>query len=415
MYRTFVFVMAGGLALSGVTQASSLADALAGGKPLVDVRLRYEGVNDDNCALCAGKDADAKTLRARLGYETGTWNGFSALAEFDQIWSLGPEDYDSKSNGHTTFPLVADPQLTTLNRLQLSYSGIDHTTITAGRQEIVLGDARFIGNVGFRQHEQTFDGVSVVNTSLPDTKLFYAWIGGVNRVFGPGSHGGPAIGHYISDSHLFNAVYTGVSHLKLESYVYLLDLKEAPAASTATYGARAEWREPLSDGLSAMLVGALAHQNEYASNPNKVSLDYWTLEGGLAYAGFNGGIGYEAMGGNGKVGFSTPLATLHAFDGWADLFLATPVNGIDDFYGKLSYVFKNVLGVARLAPQVVYHSFTTDRTNVGIGNEWDLALNAAFDKHFSLNASYGSYDGAGVGQGGFKDKSITWLTASYKY
>lgn len=415
MYKCFVFGLASGIALLAAAQASSLVDALGDGKPLIDVRLRYEGVSDDNCTACAGKNADARTLRARLGYETGTWNGFSALAEFDQIWSLGPEDYDSKSNGHTTFPVVADPALTALNRLQLSYSGIDDTTITAGRQELVLGDARFVGNVGFRQHEQTFDGVSIVNTSLPDTKLTYAWIGGVNRVFGPNSHSGAAIGHYISDSHLFNAVYTGISHLKLEGYAYLIDLKEAPTTSTATYGARGEWREALSGRLSAMLVGAYAHQRDYASNPNKVGLDYWTLEGGLNYVGLTGAVGYEAMGGNGKVGFATPLATLHAFDGWADLFLTTPANGIDDFYAKASYAFKDAFGIATLSPIAVYHSFTTDRTQIGIGSEWDLALNAAFDKQFSLNASYAAYDGAGAGLGGFKDKSITWLTASYKY
>ncbi|MDE2181397.1 MAG: hypothetical protein KGJ78_00085 [Alphaproteobacteria bacterium] len=396
-------------------RASWVEDMLGQGKPLVDVRLRYEGVSDDNCAACAGKDASAKTLRARLGYQTANWRGFSALFEIDQILSLGPQDYDSKSNGRTAYPVVADPTLTALDRLQISYDGIDGTTVAAGRQRIILGNARFIGNVGFRQHEQTFDAVSVVNTSLPDTKLTYAWIGGVNRVFGPESRSGAAIGHYISDSHIFNAVYTGFPAVKLEGYIYLLDLKEAPAASTASYGARAEWRRLLGDDIVMHFAGAFAYQTAYAANPNAVNLYYWDLEGQLAYAGLAGGAGYEAMGGNGTVGFATPLATLHAFDGWADLFLATPKNGIDDLDAHLSYSFKNAFAIATLTPQLIYHRYTTDRTGVGIGHEWDLALNAAFGKHLALDASYAAYSGAGVGAGGFKNKRITWLTASFTY
>ena len=42
------------------------------------------------------------------------------------------------------------------------------------------------------------------------------------------------------------------------------------------------------------------------------------------------------MEGNGVKGFTTPLATLHKFQGWADKFLATPVNGIEDEYVNLS-------------------------------------------------------------------------------
>ena len=39
---------------------------------------------------------------------------------------------------------------------------------------------------------------------------------------------------------------------------------------------------------------------------------------------------YESLEGNGARGFSTPLATLHAFQGWADVFLNTPADGVDD-------------------------------------------------------------------------------------
>lgn len=400
---------------SGAHAADALIDALKDGTPLINIRARYETVSDDNCGACAGQDADARTLRARLGYITGAWHSVTIGFAFDQIWSLGPEDYNSKTNGRITYPVVADPTMTALDRLYLTYRSGFGTTVTAGRQIIVLDDARFVGNVGFRQHEQSFDAVRLVNTSLPHTALTYVWIGGVNRIFGPDGPSGPANGHFISNSHVLNASYTGISGVKLTAYAYLLDLKEAPAASTATYGLRAAWHTKLVDGLGAAVTGAYAHQNAYADNPNSVSLDYWKLEGALHYTKLVIAVGYEAMGGNGTVGFATPLATLHAFDGWADLFLATPANGIDDLYARLGYKIANLPGGVTLAPTVIHHSFTTDRTGVDIGEEWDLALNAAFDANASLNLSYADYSGAGIGAGGFRDKSITWLTATYKY
>ena len=36
--------------------------------------------------------------------------------------------------------------------------------------------------------------------------------------------------------------------------------------------------------------------------------------------------------GSGNRAFQTPLATKHAFQGWADQFLTTPADGIEDAY-----------------------------------------------------------------------------------
>ena len=93
---------------------------LADGKLLLDMRARYEQVDDANCIACAGRDAQAFTLRARIGYETGDWLGFKALLEIDQIWSLGEENYNSTRNGVLARPTVSDPEQTRLNRLQVS-------------------------------------------------------------------------------------------------------------------------------------------------------------------------------------------------------------------------------------------------------------------------------------------------------
>jgi len=415
-------VVASLFALCGAARANpSFSDWLEQGTPVVDLRARYEGVDDKGKTLYA----DAATMRARLGYETAAWNGLSLAFDFDFDLIGAAGDYNSTRNGNTGYPTVGDPEMATLNRLQLTYATALDTKIVVGRQRLQFGDQRFIGNSGWRQHEQTFDALTLDNTSVDQLTLTYSYVGRVNRVYGPNNPvpaTGPA-GHFSSDSHLFNALYTGVPGLKLEGYVYLLDLgQKGPTSSvlatsrlsTATYGVRAEYHVNLSDGLTSQINGALAHQQNYAGNPLSISLNYWLAEASLSYEGFTGLVGYEAMGGNGTVGFSTPLASLHPFDGLSNMFLTTPANGIDDFYLKGSYAIPGFLGTKNLSAALAYHDFQTDRTGAGIGSEWDATLELSADQHASFLLGVANYQGAGVGFGGFKDKSTLWLQAAYK-
>jgi len=415
-----IAAMIGLLAASGADAGQSLSDWLGQGTPVVDMRARYEGVDDKSKALYAS----APTIRARLGFETAAWNGLSLAVDFDEVLA-SDSAYNSTRNGKTAYPTIGDPAMTALNRLQLTYATDFDTKIVVGRERLQFGDQRFIGNSGWRQHEQTFDALTLVNNSVEDLTLTYSYVERVNRVFGPNNPmpaTGPA-GHFDSNSHLFNAVYSGVPGLKLEGYAYLLKLdQKGPAASvlatsklsTATYGVRAEYRATLSEGLTGQLNGAIAHQENFANNPLTIALDYRLAEGGLSYQGATALVGYEAMGGNGTVGFSTPFASLHPFDGLADMFLTTPVNGLDDFYLKASYAVPGFLTLKSLSASLVYHSFTTDRGNVGIGNEWDALLELAVDRKLSLLLGVADYRGAGIGLGGFKDKTVNWLQAAYK-
>jgi len=410
------------LLLGGAANAgTSVADALLGGNPIVDLRARYEGVGDKSKTLFA----NAVTFRARLGYETTAWEGLSLAVDFDVV-AAAMSDYNSTRNGKTVYPTVSDPALATLNRLQLSYTSLFDTKIVVGRQRLQLGDQRFIGNSAWRQHEQTFDALTLVNTSVKDLTLTYSYLERVNRVYGPNDPT-PATGqagHYSSDSHLFNAVYSGVKGLKLEGYVYLLDLSQTgPIASvlatsrisTATFGARGEYKTALSDDLTGQLNVAFAHQSNYASNPLSFGLNYWALEGSLSYCGLSATIGNEVMGGNGTIGFSTPLASLHPFDGLANMFLTTPANGIDDFYLKGGYALPGVLLMKSMTFSLAYHDFTTDKLGSGIGDEWDGSLELAVNRTVSFFLGAADYQGAEIGLGGFKGKSIYWLQAVYKY
>ena len=206
-------------------------------------------------------------------------------------------------------------------------------TATLGRQRINLDEQRFVGASAFRQNEQTFDAARIDYKGLQNFTATYAYIDRVNRVFGDRS---PA-GHFNGNIHLFNLAYDIADYGKLTSYAYLLDLGRSQALSTATYGLQFGGARPLNDQFALHYIAGYAHQTDYADNPQSLALDYWRLEGGADYEDWSLTGGSETLGGNGVAGISTPLATLHAFQGDADVFLTTPARGITDRYAKLGF------------------------------------------------------------------------------
>ena len=150
--------------------------------------------------------------------------------------------------------------------------------------------------------------------------------------------------------------------------------------STASYGLRADGTIALgSSGLSANYIAAFAHQHDYAKNPLSISLNYYLGEAGLGFRGATAGVGYEVLEGNGTIGFSTPLATLHIFQGWADVFLTTPTAGIKDFYVKAGYGFSLAPLFSRVTATVVYHDFSAEQGDADFGSEWDAQLEATIN------------------------------------
>lgn len=389
---------------------NTLSNIIIAGNFLIDLRLRYEGVEQSSIP----KDAAATTLRARLGYQTGQVQGLSALGEFDFVQHFGAEHFNDSVNGFSNYPTVADPDMAALNRIQLNYythlltEGTEPDfKITIGRQRIVFGDGRYIGNADWRQHEQTFDAIMLSEAPFPSLTLSYSYVTRINRVFGPYS----PIGHFDSNSHLLNAAYTGLPSLKLEAFAYLLDLRQAPTLSTATYGLRAEETTDLGNGFTARINGAYGHQRGYADNPLSIALSDYLIEGGLGYRGVTGLIGYEVLQGNGTMGFQTPLANLHPFQGWAETFLTKPPNGLRDFYLKAAYGVPAEPLFARVSLALAYHDFDAELVSVGYGSEWDAQLEAQVDRHLTFDAAYANYDGAGP----FPNKRVFWLYANYKY
>ena len=378
--------------------APDLVDAIRAGKPILELRPRYETVDQANFV----NDANAFTLRTRLGWETGAWNGLKALVEFEDVRQLGSEHYNTTINGKTQYPIVADPDVTELNRAQITWTPNKAFTATLGRQRINLDDQRFIGGVAWRQDEQTFDAVrgDVVYGKL---KATYIYIGQVNRLYAEALD-------WDSDSHAVTATYGFSDALKLEGFLYAFDFKQAPANSTSTYGVRATGQAKFAP-LKITYTGSYAHQTDNGNNPANFSLDYWMGEVAATYDIYTLKLNYEQLNGDGRRGFATPLATLHLFQGWADAFLTTPARGIEDLNLSLSVKPKIKLPhLSNIELFVRYNDFAYQQGSGSLGHEWNLQATAALTKQITALAKYADFSGVP----GYPSRTKLWLGLEFK-
>ena len=368
--------------------AESIAEAFENGKASISFRLRYEDVDDSSVK----DDANALTLKSRLTYSTDSYKGFSALVEVDDVTELDEVDYNDLVSGPTSKTAIADPEDTDLNQAYIAYSGFTDTTVKVGRQRILLDNQRFVGGVGFRQNEQTYDSLSVKNSSLPDTDIFYAYINSVQGILGSDSK---------HDTHLFNVKYKGLPIGAITGYYYNFEEDKVGGYDLDTYGLRLSGSKPAGDNT-------LLYTAEYATQDNGTSdPEYYLLEGGIKVAGVTAKLGYEVLGEDGGVAFNTPLATKHKFQGWADMYLGTPATGIEDLYVSVG---TKLAGVKLLA---VYHEYESEQTSADLGSEWGLVAAKKFGENYGLSLKYADYD-ASVASGK-SDKTKLWLTGTAKF
>lgn len=387
---TPVLVWAQAAAPPAAPAATSFTAALTGGKAHGDIRYRYEYV-DQTGILNA---ASANTIRTRISYQTEKFSGFSGLVEFENITSLNNKNYNDTVNGRTTYATVADPEDTLVNRALIEYSGIPKTTITLGRQTIAFDNQRFVGPVGWRQNDQTFDALVFKNQSIANVTLTYAYANQVNRIFGTRSAQGT---WHDTDIHLLNFGYAKPSFGKLSAYGYMLDLPQALSLSTSTIGARYEVTKPLGQGVTGGFAVELARQSDYASNPANYSMNYFLIEPVLNVGQWQFKGLYESIEGNGTRAFQFPLGTNHVFDGWVDKFLTTPNRGLVDMSISARYSVRSTNPFFNnLKATFAYHDFSAQNGNMDYGTEWNLHIEQTIKTHYTFGVKIGSYNAGGL-------------------
>lgn len=378
------------------TEVNSFSDAVKNGQANLMFRYRFEGVDQ----VGFPDDAQANTFLSRVTLKTAPLKSWHAVVEFDHIAELNDKDYNDTINGNTTFPVIADPSGSDLNQAYMQYSYSKDTNIRFGRQRINHNEQRFIGGVAWRQNEQTFDGVRVQNKLAEGLTFDYNFSYNVNRIFGSRSPNGDL----ESKLHMANVIYKPADGHKLEVFAYHMDFDNAAALSNRTFGFDYETKGKF-DGGGYRAHVSYATQSDVADSPFDYDADYYALDADLTFAGVTLGVGYELLGADNGRGFTTPLATLHKFNGFADLFLATPGTGLEDTFVKVATNIKGMKIVAR------YHNFDADEGEANFGEEFNLVATYKFTKQYSMLFKYANYNA----QDRAIDTDKIWLQLVAKY
>jgi len=375
-------VTAGSQVSADTTQA--IEDVLKfgnGGAVKIDTNYRYENVDQDQGAA---RTANANTLRTRLGLLSPVFHGLQGYVEYEGTHVL-QADYNNGRGNKPGYSAVADPGYNELNQMWLSYAGVPDTVIKGGRQRIKLDDDRFIGNVGWRQMETTFDAVLITNKSLKGLTVNVGYIGNVQTFTSTTEN---------INAPIVNANYNLGDYGNLIGYGYWLDYTESEnyQKSSQTYGLRfinSDKPKKIYDHYSLLYTAEWSYQQDYQHSSPYQANRFNLMSGFTAYNfSFQGAM--EQLNGSGpNRTFDTPLGTNHAFQGWADLFLVTPNDGIRDVFGTVSAKF---MDNDSLVLSGIYHDFTDDTGRVHYGKEWDFQAVKKFGKHYSLLAKYANYD-----------------------
>jgi hypothetical protein len=387
------------ISAGSATAQDNVSSVFADTKYTLNWRIRYESVAQAGFT----EEASALTNRVRAGFESGSLGKTRLLAEMVGTAELSSE-FNSTTNGHTSYPIVADPGgFAEINRFALINESLAKTRLTFGRQRLILDDARFVGNVGWRQNEQTYDGL-VSQTSGEKFSANLAWFNQVNRIFGPDSPNG----EWNGDIFLLNGSRS-FGFGTLTAFAYGMEFDEAPAASNETVGLRLTGSRPFGDSSLIYTLSA-ATQSEAGLNPSDYSESYSMIEGGVTHGRFTAALGLEVLGGDGANAFITPLATLHAFQGWGDKFLATPANGIADSYARFAYQPTVSGPFDSVSIAGFFHRFEADLGTADYGDELDLSI-AAKSGRITLTLKYAAYEAESL----LTDTDKLWFSMDYAF
>ena len=231
-------------------------------------------------------------------------------------------------------------------------------------------------------------------------EIDYSFIYNANRIFGADSKKGDLNG----DFHALNVKYSPSKAHQFAFFSYLLDFDNT-VTDTDTYGVDYKFASTLSKDSKLAVNLSYAMQSNGNDAATSFDSNYYLIEVNGSTSGVSATIGYEVLGSDKGIGFSTPFATLHKFNGWADMFLNTPSHGLEDVYVTLG---TKVSGIKITA---TYHDFTANKGNADYGSEIDLVAAYKVNKRIGLLAKYASYNAQDFGV----DTDKLWLMTTFKF
>lgn len=455
---------------------SSFMDAVKSGKSMSSLRMRYEDVSQDglqpgvlpnghpNPTAGQGlKQADALTVRSLIGWQTAPYQNWSFAAQLINVSKLDDHFNDSTNaaliNSFSNQPdriayaKAIDPDYTGVNQLFADWTGLNNTKLRAGRQQVILDNARFLGDVGFRQVMQVFDGVTLTNKSITNTELFWGHYEGVQQI--------NTQYHSAGALDAFNLRYHLSPTESLIGYAYLDGFKDlgmgsgffgngSTAAAVAAgkggstnlganqankiIGLRLDGMHPMYSDQRLLYTAEYAKQTAYNGGDGRIDAYYYKVGAGWGIGNFTIRLDQEMLSSNhGKYAFQTPLGTNHLFQGWVDKFLITPLEGMKDSFVSTSYRFSDFVFL------LDYHVFDADKNFYTVGSasqangnrygtEWDAAVTWTITKQWMTKFEYGQFregdhyalianvpNTTSGNAGRFRNTDKLWLTAMYSF
>ena len=407
----------GGLSVSASADGINILNDI---KLKGQIRPRYENVDVAN----SGKsDANAFTVRTHLVVTSGLLDvpNLTATLGLQSVNNFGSDQYNDgftfpagvKTANNPKYETVVDPQDAMLSEASIDYKIAD-TSLHAGRSQVNLDNQRFIGTVGWRQLERSYDSLYISNNSVKNLNVLVAWVYGFAGV------GGTTTAD--TNTVLLHAAYSVMPELKITAYDYMI------SEYHDTYGIALTGN--INAGPAKLNYRAeYAKQDDASMNINggvkaKADADYYNLDLGANINGILAGVNYEVLSGanasSTETAFATPLATGHKFNGWADKFLATPKGGLQDANIRLGYKAK---GFGKLL--AVYHDFQAD-TNImtdvngnstdDLGSEIDVVYVNKIPGVNNLKGlvKYANYS-KGKATGYTNDTQKIWVGLDYKF
>ncbi len=384
--------------------AAGAAQAADKGKVTFKTTFRYEYVDREGDEVANALNADIL-----LGYRTPSHEGLYCYFETETVAPLGDAKFDSNTNGKTEYPVVLDPEGSEINQMYVGYEGdaLPKTKFLVGRQRIILDNARHIGNVGWRLNEMTYDAATVVNSAVENLTLIGSYIWNANAISGANL--------LVDMGVAINAGYQIADIGKLTGYAYMFDYAVSSGLrDQATYGGRLAGTRKLSDDLKAIYEAEFATQTAFGDT-DELGVSYFHVVAGAGFGDYWLKGGYESQGSepDGDGGFRslrTFTGTNHAFNGWADRFLATPATGLNDLYvaagGKIA-------AVDGLSFKALFHDFAAVEGSAHYGTEIDAVVAYKCDAHHAFGAKFASFSVDEYAPDNNTTKFWAWVTRTF--
>jgi len=145
---------------------------------------------------------------------------------------------------------------------------------------------------------------------------------------------------------------------------------------------------------------------------------YYNVEFGLKVKGVVFKAAQEMSGSDdGNVNFTTPLATLHKFNGWTDKTLGGFFNPTTPFLsgGLIDTSFLVTTKIAGFKVLARYHDFESDEGGVDLGSEVEGVIARGFKSGYNIGLKYASFSGDAPSGPLSLDRDIVWTWVGFKF